>query len=435
MESTLIFGLPRIFGLLPLILYIILTLKGKNLTLVVLISTALGAILNGVDPVSLGNTIFESMGSFMALIGIVVMLGSGLGEVLKQTGVAKTLVNLIVVKSVVKSQRQAIIAVMATSSILVGLLTTLSGSNIIIAPIVIPILASLHITPSTLGIILHGAGITGCMLGPFSPHVITYMELTGLTYLQYLKSAGIPIAIIMWVSTYFNAMKTQRETQGNEYFSEEEVAGVGDEIGVDAKRATIVFLLTMLVLITYGIISQGGAPFVIIVILVATFTTGLAAKYSPSTIMEHFIKGGSRMFSMFLMFLLYDPFIKYITMSGAFDAIVEIASPFMTRFGPTGFLLMSTTIGIFAIFGAIVAQARVIDDMFKPMVVSMGIPMEIWALVLMIGSQITSFVYPTEDIVIHMSLAHSRNLKAMIRNGICITIMCLIYLFIRSLFI
>ncbi len=40
---------------------------------------------------------------------------------------------------------------MCTSTLLVSMLGTLSGSNAIIAPILIPIMASLGITPSTLG--------------------------------------------------------------------------------------------------------------------------------------------------------------------------------------------------------------------------------------------------------------------------------------------
>ena len=60
------------------------------------------------------------------------------------------------------------------------MLGTLSGSNAIIAPILIPIMASLGITPSTLGVILHGAGAAGLQIGPFVPPVATVMGLTGL---------------------------------------------------------------------------------------------------------------------------------------------------------------------------------------------------------------------------------------------------------------
>ena len=65
------------------------------------------------------------------------------------------------------------------TTLLVSLLGTLAGSNAIIAPILIPIVASVGLTPSTLGVILHGAGATGLYVGPFVPPVVTITGLTG----------------------------------------------------------------------------------------------------------------------------------------------------------------------------------------------------------------------------------------------------------------
>ncbi len=65
---------------------------------------------------------------------------------------------------------------MATSALLVTLLGTMAGANAIIAPIVIPLIATMGITPSTLGLIFQGAGQTGLFLGPFSPPMVTLMR-------------------------------------------------------------------------------------------------------------------------------------------------------------------------------------------------------------------------------------------------------------------
>lgn len=56
------------------------------------------------------------------------------------------------------------------------MLGTLSGSVAIVAPILIPIVACLGLTPSTLGVIFHGEPQpTGLQIGPFVPPVATIM--------------------------------------------------------------------------------------------------------------------------------------------------------------------------------------------------------------------------------------------------------------------
>ena len=88
----------------------------------------------------------------------------------------------------------------------------------------------------------------------------------------------------------------------------------------------------------------------------------------------------------------------------------------MSQVGSVGFMILSTLIGIFGVSGAAVAQAKVMNDMFAAFVSDMNIPMGLWALVLLVGSQITSFAYPTGDMVGQMGLARSSNLKPVFKN-------------------
>lgn len=215
----MIFNLPAILGLLPLVLYIILMLRGKDMNVSVLICVVLGAILTKQTPLDFAETLKGSLSSFLSLIGFIIVLGAGLGEVLTKTNVAQNIVYTVVNRFNIKSQKAAIIVSMVISTLLVSMLGTLSGANAIIAPILIPIVASLGITPNTLGVILHGAGATGLYIGPFVPPVVTIMGLTGLSYTQYMKTAGIPLAIIVWGSTLFMAMRTQKLTEGKFHYS------------------------------------------------------------------------------------------------------------------------------------------------------------------------------------------------------------------------
>lgn len=90
----MIFNLPPICGLFPLLLYIVLAFKkGMHPLVNVSICAVVGAIMVKQPLNGLGAVIYESMGSFLALVGFIIMLGSGLGMVLRKTGVAAAIVN------------------------------------------------------------------------------------------------------------------------------------------------------------------------------------------------------------------------------------------------------------------------------------------------------------------------------------------------------
>src|SRR5690554_1851924 len=91
----LIFNLPPILGLLPLIIYIILSFREESNPVVnVAICVLIGAIIVKQPILELGSVIAGAMGSFLALIGFIIILGSGLGAVLNKAGVAENLVHL-----------------------------------------------------------------------------------------------------------------------------------------------------------------------------------------------------------------------------------------------------------------------------------------------------------------------------------------------------
>src|SRR6056297_670410 len=191
-----------ILGLAPLILYIVLSFTRFNQLVAVSSAVLLGAVMSGQTILSVASALRASMGSFLTYVGLIILLGAGLGEVLKRTGVVRNLVFFVTNKLKVDSQRKAILVVMITSVLLVSLLGTLAGSNAILAPILIPIVAAIGMTPSTLAVVFHGAGATGLFLGPFTPPVVAIMGFAGVTYPEVLFHVGLPISIIMWVITF-----------------------------------------------------------------------------------------------------------------------------------------------------------------------------------------------------------------------------------------
>lgn len=413
----MLFNLPPIMGLLPLILYIILAFKkGMHPVVNVAICTVLGAILVQQPLLGLGGIIYESMGSFLALVGFIIMLGSGLGVVLRKTGVASTVVNFLMKKIGVKTQKRAILATMVCSIVLVTFLGTLAGANAVIAPIVIPLVVAVGITPSTLAVIFQGAGQTGLFLSPFSPPMVTLMGITGLSYPKLLTCAGLPIAVVMWIGTFLVALKVQKQTEGKEFFDNTEDTKEREFIETkETKHATIAFVLSMLAMIIYGISAKGGASFVILVMITVALITGVAGKMKLGDIFDNIMEGCGKMVWLFFMFILFNPFLNFVEQSGAFTALVDILQPLIGTTGKVGFSLLTALVGIFGINGAAVAQALMIDKLFSSFLPGLGISMPLWGMIVLVGHQITSFAYPGVDMIGQMGLAHAKNIKPMLQ--------------------
>ena len=420
----MIFDLPPILGLSPLLLYIVFAFK-KDMHPVanVLICTLLGAILVKQPLPELGAVFARSLGSFLALVGFIIMLGAALGVVLRKTGAAEHIVNILMKKIGVNTPSKAILATMVCTVTLVTLLGTLAGANAIIAPIVIPLVAAIGITPSTLAAIFQGAGQTGLFIGPFTPPMVTIMEITGLTYPQVLFGAGLPVAIAMWVVTFFMAKRIQKSTQGiYAYPADTALPPESYEPSKETVRATCTFLGVLAVLLAYGIYKKGGASYAVVVMLTTSILTGLAGGLSLSAIFDSMMEGCGRLVWLFIIFVFFDPFLGFVSASGAFNALVEILTPYIETTGRIGFVLFTSLVGIFGISGAAVAQAVMIDKLFRGFLETFGVSMYLWALIVLVGSQITSFAYPGADMLGQMGLAQSKDVKSMLKVGYAIVV-------------
>ncbi|HHW54576.1 MAG: Na+/H+ antiporter NhaC family protein [bacterium] len=428
-------NLHPLFGLIPLILYIILAFKEVQPVLSVFICVLVGAVLIQQPLLGLGGIIAEALGSFLSLIGLIIMLGSGLGAVLRRTGVADNLVHLVMHKIGVNTEKKAILATMVTSVLLVSLLGTLAGANAILAPIVIPLVAAVGITPSTLAAIFQGAGQSGLFLGPFTPPMVTLMELTGLSYPQVLLSAGLPVSLICWVVTYFMALRIQRATKGVYKYEEEDMQrGEAYVASPATQRGTLAFALTLAALLVYGMVTKGGASYAVVVMFTTAITTGLASGLKLGEVFDAMMEGCGRLVWLFIMFVLFEPFLNFVEQSGAFAALVELLTPIINSGGKLVFALFTTLTGVFGISGAAVAQAVLMDKMFNPFLTQLGVPMGLWAAILLIGSQMTSFAYPGADMLGQMGLARSKDIKSMVKLGLTIVAATIAYVLVYSLF-
>jgi H+/gluconate symporter-like permease len=418
----MIFGLPPLLGLFPLLLYVILAFKkGMHPVVNVAICVVVGAVMVQQPILGMGSVIAKAMGSFLSLVGLIIMLGSGLGVVLRHTGVAENIVYFFMKKIGVDSENKAILATMITSVVLVALLGTLAGANAIIAPIVIPLVSAIGITPSVIAVIFQGAGQTGLFIGPFSPPMVTLMGITGLTYTQVLFSAGLPLSALMWVVTFFVAKRVQKKTFGVYSYSRDQLVIREDyKPSPQTQRGTVAFLGCMALLVGYGILNKGGASYAIMVMLITALVTGLVSGLSLGKVFDSLMEGCGKIIWLFFIFLLFDPFLGFVEKSGAFTALGELLKPYMETSGKLGFTVFSSLVGIFGISGAAVAQALMIDKLFRGLAEAMNVSMYMWALIVLVGHQLTSFAYPGADMIGEMGLAQSTDVKSMLKVGYAI---------------
>ena len=203
---------------------------------------------------------------------------------------------------------------------------------------------------------------------------------------QYMKFAGIPVALIVLVSTYFVALRVQKNTEGKEAYGKDDMVDTSNfKPNEKTKRATLTFVIVMLVSIVYGIYAKAGASFVITVMGITSLAVGFVAGLKPDETLKAIVKGSSRMYWLFILFVLYDPFLNFVTQSGAFDALAGYIKPLINAGGKPVFMIVSTLIGIFGVSGAAVAQEKVVHTMFLPLVKQLNFPMTLWSIVLLVG--------------------------------------------------
>lgn len=434
----MIFDLPPLLGLIPLLLYIVLLLKGANLVFATFATVVVAAIFTGQTLQSFGAGLVEGMGSFLAVIGFIVILGAGLGKVLTKTGIAQTLVHFILDIVGIKTKTRAIIAICIASSLLTAMLGTSNGAIAILAPIIIPVVAKLGFTRSSVGVLLHGSASTGLFLGPFTPPTVTTLGLAGIDYGTYMISVGIPVSALILLCTFFMTKYTMKVTKNDpENFYNEEDYDMHCLFTPtpESRRGTMAFGLAIAALVGYGVVMQAGASFAVVVILLSGVVVGLTCKIAPKDFVSSMIEGASLLLMVFFTFVLCHPMVKFISETGAFTALAEMMVPVAESAGSLAFAIIVTLIGVFGISGAAVAQQQIIHGMFLPTVIMLNFPMDVWALILLVGSQITSFVIPGGDIYAPMSLARSTDVKSMLRNGYVIALVTIGYVVVRSMLI
>jgi H+/gluconate symporter-like permease len=416
-----------------IVLYAVMLFRNVDPLIATAICVGLGYLWNLSSPIAIGNSLAGALGSFMALVGFIIMLGRGLGEVLAHTQVSHTLVHQIVYGIGVNTQRRAKLGIIVSSFTIVGLLGTLAGGLAILAPSLRPIAGSVGLSRPSLAVLMQASAEEALILGPFAPPVVALLGVTGLSYGAVILYAALPIALITLVTTWHMATRLQR--QYADETCEEEDNSEPFIPSRQQKRTTLLFVFAFFACVIYGLFAQAKTSYVIFVMLFLAFVTGLASQLGIKQIFNLLLAGMQKSLHLFFLFVLFDPFMALIHQAGGFSALTQLLTPLINLGGKPVLSMLIGFTGAFGMPGAAEATIKMLHQLFLPSVTQLQLPMISFALCMLFATRVTNYAYPGPNMFAAMGFAGSENVKAMIQNGLVVTAVQVLFLIVYSLFL
>ncbi|WP_297196165.1 gluconate:proton symporter [uncultured Pluralibacter sp.] len=405
----------------PLVALALLSLMGVDIVLSVIAAIIFAMIMTSTGLSAMGAMLAKSTGSFIATVGLIIMLGAGVGEVATRTGAAIELVRFVVNRIGLSSQARVKFGIIASSVLICGSLGTMAGGNAIIVAVIIPVAAAVGLTPPTVAALMMTAGSVGLFTGPFTPSTVTILQLGGLSYPEYLLYAGLPMSAVTLVTGWFMAGRIQKMTQGKHCYHSAQVPQVQEQPAKFRRRklSALAFAATIIVMAIVGVIIKAGFSFAIIVMLLVALITGLAGGLRPSEILQALYKGCGRLVWMFILYWLYNPILELMDSLHAYQGLLDATRPLLEGISPAWLCFSIFAFNIVGhVPGAAVAQMTFTHKIFGPMLMAAGVPPQGLTAVLLASSQVDWFgPFPSSDMFGQMGLAQSSQLKYMLYSG------------------
>ncbi|HCX63356.1 MAG TPA: C4-dicarboxylate ABC transporter permease [Clostridiales bacterium] len=408
---------PSLLALIPLLVYLIMVFRNKSNLSGLVVGVIVAAILTGQNIASLAKIFNAALGSFLGTIGIIIMFGSGLGFLMNRAKVSHTLVYWIVKQIGVNNEKKGMLAIIISSIVICGLLGTLAGGNAVIAPVIIPLVAAVGLTPSAVASLLRVSGEVGLIVGPLTGVTIATMGVTGLSYGKLMLWAVIPFSLVWLAATWFAVLRIQKKYRGKEVYelTDDMVDLKSIVITKEEKRTTLLFVLSFIALVAYGIITKQGTAYAIAVMLILSGIVALSSRMGIDEAVEEFVVGSSKMTGMFLVFIFFEAMFSMIALGGGFEALGALLTKLVSGGGKAIVVIIASVVGGFGIEAAAVAEINIVHEMFIDLVNSVNLPMEIWATAILAATRITGSLYPTANLAGQLGISRCDNMKEVMK--------------------
>ncbi|MDR8358954.1 gluconate:proton symporter [Klebsiella pneumoniae] len=417
-----------LLGFTPLVALAILSLIGVDIVLAVISSIIIAMIMTSTGLPEMGTMLAKSTGSFIATVGLIIMLGAGVGEVATRTGAAVELVKFVVHRIGLSSQTRVKFGIVASSILICGSLGTMAGGNAIIVAVIIPVAAAVRLTPPTVAALMMTAGSVGLFTGPFTPSTVTILSLGGLSYPDYLLYVGLPMSAVTLLAGWVMAGRIQKMTEGKLRYDVDLAEKPQEDLSAAQQRrrklSALAFAATIIVMAIVGVVIKAGFSFAIIVMLLVALMTGLVGGLRPTQILQALYHGCGRQVWMFILYWLYNPILELMDGLHAYQGLLEYTQPLLEGISPAWLCFSIFAFNIIGhVPGAAVAQMTFTHKIFGPMLMAAGVPPQGTTAVLLASSQVDWFgPFPSSDMFGQMGLAQSTHLKYMLYNGWAIVV-------------
>lgn len=405
---------PTVWGLvIPIVMYFVLTLLGMDL-LVATIAVLLSAVLLAQStPAEVGDLLGTATADLVTIIGFIIVLGAGVGEILRRTGVADTIVRSTIRVVGEHSPWRMQLGIMLACLILVASLGTLAGALAIAAPILIPVAARIGFTRSATALMMFIGGAAGLAVAPFAGSNVAILEAADIDYLTYLRTVAGPLAILSVVLGMALIPWIQRRSKReDDFYTAEETAGDGESSPRTAKQATAVFLVLLVALVVYATWTKAGTNFPLLALPLLAIATGFAGRMKVAELVSTFFKGASKLLSMLVLFWLLAAVFLAVDALKPYDVIMANFGDRLGHMSALPFAIVIALLGWVGVPGATAAQVVLLDKVFGGVAATLGIAAPAWAIVLLWASKGDTYgPMPNANMVGAMGLARSTNLR------------------------
>jgi hypothetical protein len=181
------------------------------------------------------------------------------------------------------------------------------------------------------------------------------------------------------------------------------------------KLSTILFLLSFVVLVVYGVMTKQGTNYALVVMLILSVVISISSRIEIDSAISTFAEGASKMTEMFLLFIMFNVLFDMMNIGGGFQALGNILQGLVSATGKAGVTIVASIVGGFGIEAAAVAELKIVNEMFAPLVQQAQLPMAIWATALIAATRITGALYPSANLAGQLGIARCTNMKGVIK--------------------